>query len=341
MKVVLDPHNYGSGYGELIGSGTSNASFADFWGKVAAHFKGDSNVLFNLMNEPHTQKASQWIVSVNAAIDAIRDSGAKQKILVPGTYWTGAHSWVSSDNDTVVGNGVKDPLKNYAFDVHQYLDSDSSGTHRSVVSENIGVDRIKAITAWAKATGNELFMGEFGVASDSTSLKGLDNMLSYMDKNSDVWIGATYWAGGPWWGDYMYAIEPKNGVDRPQMAILRKYDLGSGGGTPDKVAAPVDEDSSFVFDNLSKVVTLNDFAVGQDQIEFDQSVFKGLPYTGTLAEWRFYEGTEAQDSRDRIIYDGKTGSLYYDKDGTGSAEQIKIAQMNKGLALSNTDFLVF
>ena len=59
--------------------GTSNKSFADFWGKVAAHFKGDSNVLFNLMNEPHSQQASQRIVlRRNAVIDAIRDSGAKE-----------------------------------------------------------------------------------------------------------------------------------------------------------------------------------------------------------------------------------------------------------------------
>jgi hypothetical protein len=183
-------------------------------------------------------------------------------------------------------------------------------------------------------------MGEFGVASDGTSLKGLDNMLSYMDKNSDVWIGATYWAGGSWWGDYMYSLEPKNGADKPQMAILQKYNLGSG-GTPDKVAAPVAEDSSFVFDNLSKVATISNFTVGVDQIEFDQSVFKGLPYKGTLAEWRFYEGTDAHDSTDRIIYDSKSGSLYYDSDGTGSAAAIKVAQLNKGLALSNTDFLVF
>ena len=81
------------------------------------------------------------------------------------------------------GKGVKDPLKNYAFDVHQYLDSDSSGTHRSVVSENIGVDRIKAITAWAKKPERSLH-GEFGVASDSTSLKGLDNMLSYTTRTA-------------------------------------------------------------------------------------------------------------------------------------------------------------
>jgi endoglucanase len=44
-----------------------------------------------------------------------------------------------------------------------------------------------------------------------------------MDAHADVWQGATYWAGGPWWGDYMYSIEPINGHDRPQMDILQHY----------------------------------------------------------------------------------------------------------------------
>ena len=38
----------------------------------------------------------------------------------------------------------------------------------------------------------------------------------------------TYWAGGPWWGDYMFSIEPQNGVDKPQMAILMERSGGSG-----------------------------------------------------------------------------------------------------------------
>jgi endoglucanase len=225
MMVVLDMHNYGMGHGgALIGSAqVSNAAFADVWGKLAAYFKNDPNVMFGLMNEPHQQSAAQWIQSVNAAIDAIRDAGATQKILVPGTYWDGAWTWVSSDNDTVIGNGVVDPLKNYAFEVHQYLDSDGSGTSASVVSANVGVQRITEVTEWAKATGNQLFLGEFGVAQNTTALQALDNMLNYMHQNQDVWLGATYWAGGPWWGNYMFSIEVANGVDKPQMDVLEKY----------------------------------------------------------------------------------------------------------------------
>ena len=49
-----------------------------------------------------------------------------------------------------------------------------------------------------------------------------------MQQHTNVWQGVTYWAGGPWWGDYMFSIEPQNGVDKPQMAILMERGGGSG-----------------------------------------------------------------------------------------------------------------
>ncbi len=227
LTVVLDVHNYGKYDENLIGSSeVPNESFADLWSKLATEFKSDANVWFGLMNEPHEQSASQWIESANAAIDAIRDTGATQKIMVPGSYWSGSYSWTTTDNHTVVGEGVVDPLNNYAFEVHLYFDGDNSGTNPDAVSATIGVERVEEITAWAKETGNQLFLGEFGVSRDSLSLEALDKLMAHMAANADVWAGATYWAGGPWWGDYMFSAEPRDGEDSPQLAILQKYDLG-------------------------------------------------------------------------------------------------------------------
>ena len=48
-------------------------------------------------------------------------------------------------------------------------------------------------------------------------------MLSYLDQNSGVWLGWTYWAAGPRWGEYLFTLEPSGGADRPQMAILEKH----------------------------------------------------------------------------------------------------------------------
>ncbi len=225
MKVDLDVHDYGNYGGQPTGSSAvPNSAFADLWGKIAAHYATNVNVMFGLMNEPQQSSASGWLESVNTAITAIRGAGASQEILVPGIGYDGAWTWTTGPNASVIGSGVNDPLNNYVFEVHQYLDSDGSGTHQNVVSNTIGSQRLADITTWAENTGHRLFLGEFGTASDATSLSALGDMLSTMSQHADVWQGGTYWAAGPWWGNYMYSAEPSNGVDTGQMKVLEKYE---------------------------------------------------------------------------------------------------------------------
>ncbi|MBR0737671.1 glycoside hydrolase family 5 protein [Bradyrhizobium liaoningense] len=227
QHVIIDVHNYGYGYGNLIGTEqTPISSFADLWGKLAGVFADNPNIVFGLMNEPQLQSADIWLSAVNAAIASIRANGAiSQEVLVPGLYWDGAFSWTTSTNATVLGapGAIVDSCNNYAFEVHQYLD-DTSGQNSWVVSETIGVERLEAITAWARDSGAKLFLGEFGVANNPAALTALDNMLAYMSANDDVWQGGTYWAAGPSWNDYMFSVEPGLGIlDQAQMAILQKY----------------------------------------------------------------------------------------------------------------------
>ena len=49
------------------------------------------------------------------------------------------------------------------------------------------------------------------------------NYARYRRKLKENGIGGTYWAAGPWWGNYPLSVEPRNGQDRPQMAVLLKY----------------------------------------------------------------------------------------------------------------------
>ena len=221
--VVLDPHNYARYYGDVIGGPKVGADvFADFWAKLAAAFEDNPRVWFGLVNEPYDIPAAQWLGDANAAIAAIRGADAKNLILVPGIAWTGAHSWISSGNGATM-LGVIDPANHYVFEVHQYLDSDSSGSHKEVVSPAIGVERLRAFTDWCRTHHKKAFLGEFGVASDPTSLTAVATTLDYLQANADVWTGFTWWASGPWWGDYMYTLEPKDGHERPQLTALRPY----------------------------------------------------------------------------------------------------------------------
>lgn len=225
--IILDPHNGARYYGNLIGSPTVVVcAFAGFWAKLASHYRDNDRVIFGLMNEPHDMPTEQWRDIVNTTIAAIRSVGATNLILVPGNGYSGAHSWYDSWYGTpnaVEMLNVTDPAENYAFEVHQYLDSDSSGLSDLCVSSTVGSGRLTAFTQWLRQHNKRGFLSEFAGGRNSTCLGALDDMLSYVNGNSDVWLGWTYWAAGPWWGDYPFTLEPKNGVDRPQMSVLEAY----------------------------------------------------------------------------------------------------------------------
>eukprot|EP00026_Physarum_polycephalum_P005133 Phypoly_transcript_05162.p1 GENE.Phypoly_transcript_05162~~Phypoly_transcript_05162.p1 ORF type:complete len:609 (+),score=82.66 Phypoly_transcript_05162:125-1951(+) len=222
--VILDPHDYGKGFGGKIGeSSTTIQDFVDFWVKLANVFKSNPKVIYGLINEPIDNNIYIWREACQAAIMGIRNTGATQTILVPGISYTGAHSWVSSGTSEVLWD-IQDPLNNYAYEVHQYLDSDSSGQHDSCFSATVGADRLTGFTAWARAYNKMGFLGEFGGGTSGVCLQAIDNILTYMDQNTDVWLGWTYWAGGPWWGEGWTTLQPNStGIDRKQWASVSPH----------------------------------------------------------------------------------------------------------------------
>lgn len=225
MSVVLDPHNYARYNGEAIGSdAVPVAAFADFWQRLAKEFSGDRAVLFGLMNEPYEMPAPQWLEAANGAIAAIRKAGAKNLILVPGTQWTGAHSWragIEGGSNAEVMSGVSDPLDHYAYEFHQYLDEDFSGTHGDCPKSAEAAAAIADVSVWLRERGKKGFLGEFGVPASRECRDGLAALLGALEKNGDAWIGWTYWAAGDWWpASEALNIQPTPEGDRPQLATL-------------------------------------------------------------------------------------------------------------------------
>jgi len=149
---------------------------------------------------------------MQAGVNGIRAAGAtSQLILVSGTSWTGAWTWESSGNSAVMAN-IKDPNNNWAVQMHQYLDSDGSGTSPTCVSSTIGAERVKAATAWCKSKGVRCFLGELGAGSNPQCIDAVKGALCTLQQAGGTWIGALWWAAGPWWGDYFQSIEPPNGA---------------------------------------------------------------------------------------------------------------------------------
>jgi endoglucanase len=117
--------------------------------------------------------------------------------------------------------GVRDPLNYYAFEFHQYLDSDSSGTHATCEGADQAKQGLSDVTNWLRQNGKRGFLGEFGAAGNDACLNGLQQMLDVMNKNSDVWLGWTYWAAGDWWPpEEPFNVQPRKGRERPQMKVI-------------------------------------------------------------------------------------------------------------------------
>jgi endoglucanase len=292
--TIIDPHNFerynpaasnfqSSAQG-LVGSAVPDSSFADFWSRIATKYKSNSHVIFNLMNEPNSVPESQLVTSENAAIAAIRVTGATNLILVPGNDYTGAWSWASGRNGNPANDpnmlDIVDPGNNYAYDMHQYFDSDRSGGHDTIANDdpNRGVSEITSVTQWLHDHNKKAFLGEFAVANASigsgnyTSASDhvshpqigdevVDNTLTLMEQNSDVWLGWNWWGGGPWWGNYMFSIEPTglgtgSQADRAVMGALNA--TGAAQTKPHIVHSLTGD-----YDN-NGVVDANDYTVWQN-----------------------------------------------------------------------------
>lgn len=268
MFVNLEPHNYGgtfdsrqpstNGVGNVfVTPGTVGQDlFSDYSSRIATLFKNYPNVILGLMNEPAAAgvTAVQWRDGgVIPAITAIRAAGATQLITIPGIAFTGAHSWTASGSAAAFHAFTSDPLNNYLWEVHQYLDSDNSGNHPIATQNGSTVLNSDNFITWLIAESAQGFLGETGFAWDpwpgnpAATMQYLSgatpivtngitqggNLFAYMTTNAAQMPSWTYWSGGdfpqaPNNGGYAYGIDPLIGsgayvipiVDQPQMAVL-------------------------------------------------------------------------------------------------------------------------
>lgn len=229
--IVLDMHDYGwNRYSQVIGkSDEATDVFVQDWVVLAQRIRNRPNVSIGLMNEPNMQAPEKWVAAANKAIAAIRQTGATNLILVPGAAWSTAAKWVSSGNAEAVKD-IRDPIGNYMIEVHQYLDHDHSGTTGDV-EPGSGSRRLVEFTLWARKNNVRAFLGEFGWTDTPVSHSEGHALLSYVSQNPDVWSGWAAWAGGAWWGNYAYSLEPQNNKDSQTLKIIEKFILPKAGTT--------------------------------------------------------------------------------------------------------------
>jgi endoglucanase len=76
-------------------------------------------------------------------------------------------------------------------------------------------------------------LGQFAGGANSVCESAVEGMLTYMRENNDVWLGGLWCkfypllmfeeerveanviirGGGPWWGSYIFSMEPPSGIE--------------------------------------------------------------------------------------------------------------------------------
>lgn len=242
--VIIDIHNYMrynpsdimNNYqhhemgDDVIGYGSnapSQQAYANLWKNIVTQFH-NAYVIYDLMNEPHDMPNDLMIANENAAIQTIRNTESQLNINQPhlifieGNNWTGLHSWTRSGNSQVYPQSINDPKNNFAIEIHQYFDTDNSGTYQKPHNDCITLEAFTAkfdqywpkMTAWMKQNKVKVFLGEFGSPDTSNCRADITYLLDHLNNavysSTDGYgiIGWTVWAAGGSWGDYVNSIAP-------------------------------------------------------------------------------------------------------------------------------------
>jgi endoglucanase len=210
---AIDIHNFARFNGQIIGQssgGPTDAQFADLWSQLATKYKSNGKVVFGLMNEPHDVDITAWANSVQAAVTAIRNAGATtQMILLPGNNFTSAATFVSNGSAAALSN-VTNPdgsITGLLLDVHKYLDVDNSGEHAECTTDNIA-SAFQLVADFLRQNNRQAIVSETGAGSTSSCFTDFCAQNTFLNQNSDVFLGYIAWAAGSFSTSYVLSLTP-------------------------------------------------------------------------------------------------------------------------------------
>ncbi|MGO4706313.1 FG-GAP-like repeat-containing protein [Microvirga sp. 2MCAF38] len=239
-----------------------------------------------------------------------------------------AISLIGNDlNNTITGNAAANSLYGQAGD--DVLDG---GAGADWMNGGIGND-----TYYVDNAGDRVIETSTGGAADTIYSSVSLTLASYVERLYGSGAGAITLNGN----SLNNVISGNAGANR--ISGGSGNDTINGGLANDRLTGGLGSDK-FVFstalNKYSNVDTITDFSVKYDTIYLENAIFTKVGSNGTLKSGYFWAGTKAHDSSDRIIYDPRSGALYYDPDGTGRTAQTKFAQLAKGLLMTYKDFLI-
>jgi Ca2+-binding RTX toxin-like protein len=99
---------------------------------------------------------------------------------------------------------------------------------------------------------------------------------------------------------------------------------------------------SFTFNASNEGIdAIVNFSVTDDAIAVSATGFGGGLIAGVaLSNAQFMIGTQATTTNHRFIYNQSSGAVFFDRDGVGGIEQVQIARLNGGLAMTSENLAV-
>nr|VWO94258.1 Beta-xylanase (EC [Ganoderma boninense] len=232
--VIVDLHNYARWNGQIIAQGgPTNDQFASVWTQLAQKYGSNERVIFGIMNEPHdVPDIATWVDSVQFVVNAVRNAGSKNFLLLPGSSWSSAQAFPTEAGPLLVK--VTDPLGDTSkliFDVHKYLDSDNSGTHPDCTTDN--VDVLTTLVSFLKSNGNrQAILSETGGGNTASCETLVGNELSFVKNSFPTLVGFSAWSAGAFDTTYTLTLTPfANGTDEALWTsanLTASYNFASG-----------------------------------------------------------------------------------------------------------------
>jgi len=215
--VIVDLHNYARWNGDIVGQGgPTNAQFASIWTQLTEKFGTNDRLIYGLMNEPHDLTVSTWAESLQYVVTELRAAGSTNYLLLPGSNYTSAAAMPTVAGPYLVN--ITDPLGGTGkllIDVHQYLDSDNSGTSATCVTNNVAT--LTTLVTWLKANGDrQAILSETGGGNTASCETDLGEELAYVESAYPNLVGFSIWAAGSFDTSYVLSVTPyANGTDQP------------------------------------------------------------------------------------------------------------------------------
>ncbi len=310
----------GRGGNDILDGGTGNDSMYGGWGDDTYYVDSWSDTVVEYSSAGGTDQ-------VNSKIGYTLGDHL-ENLTLEGTAYRG---FGNSLNNRIEGNHSDNRLRGYGGDDHLR----GRGGNDNIRGDD-GLDRVYG------GNGADLLFGDNG----NDSLYGQSG-------NDSVYggVGHDYISGGDG-NDQLFgdngndSLYGQSGNDSLYGGVGHDYISGGDGNDQldgwygnDTLVGGNGADKFRFFSPNNGADVIEDFR-WNDEIYLSTEFGGGLT-AGSLPSWRFTIGWRASDSGDRIIYRRGSGGLFFDPDGTGSAAQVQFAQLDSGLNLTASDFVVF